>query len=64
MYYTGRDMQTTHRGMKISATDWQRFSGHLQEALSELQVPESEGSEVLSFIESTRRDIVEIENGE
>lgn len=64
MYYTGRDMQTAHRGMKISASDWQRFSGHLQNALSELNVPSQETTEVLDFIASTRPEIVEIEDGQ
>lgn len=28
MYYTGRDMKTTHIGMKISESDWSTFLGH------------------------------------
>ena len=59
MYYTGRDMQTTHRGMGVSETDWQLFIGHLQETLAELQVPEAETTAVVGFIQGTHDEIVE-----
>ncbi len=59
MYYTGRDMTTTHRGMGISETDWQLFIGHLEATLKELQVPEAESAAVLEFIRSTHDEIVE-----
>lgn len=59
MYYRGRDMLTSHRGMRISASDWTIFLGHLRETLNELQVPAAEQQDVLNFIESTRGDIVE-----
>jgi hemoglobin len=29
MYYTGRDMKISHKGMKISEADWTAFFGHL-----------------------------------
>src|SRR5205823_13949856 len=28
MYYTGRDMKISHRGLGISESDWQAFIGH------------------------------------
>ena len=28
VYYTGRDMKTSHKGMKISESDWEIFFGH------------------------------------
>jgi len=59
MYYTGRDMTTTHRGMGIGETDWQLFLGHLEATLAALQVPEVESAEVLGFIRSTHDEIVE-----
>jgi len=31
LFYTGRDMATSHRGMKISESDWQKFIGHVTE---------------------------------
>ena len=59
MYYTGRDMTTTHRGMGIREADWQLFLGHLEATLAALQVPEVESAEVLGFIRSTHDEIVE-----
>ncbi len=59
LYYTGRDMATSHRGMGISESDWRVFIGHVKATLDKLQVPERETSEVLAFIESTKADIVE-----
>ena len=59
VYYRGRDMVTTHRGMRITAADWNIFLGHLGDTLNDLQVPAAEQQDVLPFIESTRGDIVE-----
>ncbi len=59
MYYTGRDMLLSHKGMKISVTDWDAFIGHLNATLDAFQVPEPERGEVLAFIDSTRAEIVE-----
>ena len=59
MYYTGRDMATSHRGMRISEADWSRFIGHVSDTLDHFQLPESEKSDVLGFIESTKSEIVE-----
>ncbi|HJN13428.1 MAG TPA: group 1 truncated hemoglobin [Pirellulaceae bacterium] len=59
MYYTGRDMLTSHKGMRISENDWEVFIGHLKDALGKFEVPETESSDVLAFIQSTKSDIVE-----
>lgn len=59
MYYTGRDMTTTHRGMRISEADWSNFLGHLQAVLTKFNVPAQETADVLGFIESTKAEIVE-----
>jgi hemoglobin len=59
MYYTGRNMKLSHKGMRISATDWQAFVGHLNATLDTFKVPAQEREHVLAFIESTKADIVE-----
>ena len=59
LYYTGRDMPASHKGMGISARDWELFLGHLRATLDRFQVPERERGDVLAFVESTRADIVE-----
>ena len=59
LYYTGRDMKTSHQGMKISASDWSAFLGHLNATLEAFQVPQRERDDVVAFVQSTRADIVE-----
>jgi hemoglobin len=59
MYYTGREMLLSHKGMKISQSDWDAFIGHLEATLDSFSLPEQERSDVLGFIDSTRADIVE-----
>jgi hemoglobin len=60
MYYTGRDMKTSHKGMKISESDWSAFLGHVNATLEAFQVPQAERSEVVAFVQSTKPDIVEV----
>ena len=59
LYYTGRDMKTLHKGMRISESDWSRFLGHLEATLQAFQVPQAERDEVVAFIQSTKPDIAE-----
>jgi hemoglobin len=59
MYYTGRDMKISHKGMKISESDWTRFLGHLNATLDAFKVPQAERDDVVAFVQSTKRDIVE-----
>ena len=59
VYYTGRDMKTSHKGMKISESDWSAFLGHVNATLDAFKVPQAERQEVVAFVQSTKRDIVE-----
>jgi len=59
LYYTGRDMKTSHKGMKISESDWAAFLGHLSATLEVFQVPPAERDDVVAFVQSTKPDIVE-----
>ena len=59
LYYTGRDMKTSHKGMKISESDWSAFLGHLNATLQAFQVPQAERDEVVTFVQSTKADMVE-----
>ena len=60
MYYMGRDMQTSHKGMDISNSDWSVFTQHLVATLDKFGVPDAEKQDVLGFVESTKADIVEV----
>jgi hemoglobin len=46
-YYRGRDMLLTHRGMRISESDWNVFLGHAAATLAKFQVPEAEQRDVV-----------------
>ena len=59
LYYTGRDMKTSHKGMMISERDWSAFLGHLNATLEAFRVPQAERDEVVGFVQSTKPDIVE-----
>jgi hemoglobin len=59
VYYTGRDMKTSHQGMGIAEIDWTAFIGHLGATLDSFQVPRNEREAVVAFIQSTKSDIVE-----
>lgn len=60
VYYTGRDMKSSHKGMRIDEADWDAFLGHLNATLGAFQVPQAEHDDVVGFISSTKDDIVEV----
>ena len=59
VFYTGRDMPTSHKGLGISASDWEVFMRHVAAALEKFAVPATERGEVLAFLTSLQGDIVE-----
>ena len=59
MYYTGRDMKTSHKGMKISEDDWSRFLNHAGATMEALKIPAREIDEIVSFVLGLKEDIVE-----
>ena len=59
MYYTGRDMKTSHKGMKISESDWSVLLQHAGATMEVLQVPQQECDEIAAFVLSLKDDIVE-----
>jgi len=59
VFYTGRDMQTSHIGLGINASDWEIFMRHAAATLEEFAVPATERDEVLAFLSSLQGDVVE-----
>jgi hemoglobin len=57
--YLGRDMKTTHAGLGITEADWDAAAKHLAASLDKFKVPEKEKGEVLAFVTSLKKDIVE-----
>ena len=59
LYYTGRDMKLSHRGLRIDEIDWRTFLSYLEATLSHFEVPTAERNDVLGFVDSTKAAIVE-----
>ncbi len=57
--YMGRDMKTTHKGLGITEADWDAAAKHLVEALDKYKVPQAEKDELLAFVVTQKKDIVE-----
>src|SRR4029434_6720550 len=56
LLYTGRDMPTAHKGMRISEEDWTVFLGHVRATLDEFKVPTAEKETVIGFVNSLKAD--------
>jgi len=57
--YTGRDMKTTHAGMRITSEEFDALVGDLVATLSQFKVPEREKKELLGALGPMKKDIVE-----
>lgn len=57
--YIGRDMKTSHKGLGITEADWDAAAKHLTASLDKFKVPEKEKNEILAFVTSLKKDIVE-----
>ena len=58
--YTGRDMKTTHAGMKISNADFAALVEDLAKALETFKVPAVGKGELLGLLAPMKKDIVEV----
>ena len=57
--YNGRDMKTSHAGLGITNAQWDAAAKHLVASLDKFKVPEKEKGEILAFVTSLKKDIVE-----
>jgi hemoglobin len=62
--YTGRSMLETHKGMKVTAGEYEVVMQHLGATLDELNVPKTEQDELVGLLTPMRDDIVEVESPE
>lgn len=63
--YTGRSLADAHAGMVKQGLSHEHFNavaGHLRETLLELNVPDALIREVMAIAESTRNDVLNLEN--
>jgi hemoglobin len=52
-------MKTSHQGLGITNAQWDGAAAHLVASLDKFKVPEKEKGEVLAFVTSLKKDIVE-----
>jgi len=57
--YAGRPMKEAHRGLGITAGDWDVFRAILRDTLEALRVPDRERREIVDIAESLRADVVQ-----
>ncbi len=58
--YTGRDMKTTHAGLKIAKADFDALVEDLVKSLDKLKVPTAEKNELLAILGPLNKDIVTV----
>jgi hypothetical protein len=56
---TPRNARGCHRGMRINESDWNVFLGHAAATLAKFKVPDAEQAELVKFVQSLKKDIVE-----
>jgi hemoglobin len=59
VYYMGRDMKTSHKGMNLSEADWLAFMKHLYATLDAFKVQQPERDELVALVQNTKNDMVE-----
>ncbi len=58
VFYTGRDMNTSHLGLGITESEYDTLMVHCVATLDNFKVPEKEKNEVCSFLNGLRPEIV------
>jgi hemoglobin len=56
--YLGRDMKTTHTGMKVTEAEWNATVEDLVKALNKYRIPAEEQQELLAALGPMKKDIV------
>ena len=56
--YTGKDMESSHRHLRITPGEWDAFMDDVAQTLDKFAVPAAERAEVVAIVESTRHSIV------
>lgn len=59
LMYVGRDMKTTHQGMRIDEADWTNFIAHVESTLDEFNLAEPERSDVVGFVQSLKAEVLD-----
>ena len=59
--YTGLGMKVAHEHLNITSTEWQVMLDEFKKTLDKFSVPEQEQKELFEIVESTKKDIVMME---
>jgi hemoglobin len=57
--YTGRTMKASHEGLGITEAQWDAAAKHLVATLDKFKVPKREKDDLLAFVTTLKKDIVE-----
>jgi hemoglobin len=57
--YSGRDMPSVHKGMRISNSEFDAFVGDFKTAMDRQGLANAEKKDLLAVVETTRKEIVE-----
>ncbi|MGH7244178.1 MAG: group I truncated hemoglobin [Phycisphaerales bacterium] len=57
--YTGRDMATVHKGMRITNNEFDAMVGDIKASMDRLGIAAPEKRDLLAIVETTRKQIVE-----
>ena len=60
--YAGRDMKETHRGLGVTAGEFDALVANLVATLNKFNVPQAEQEELLGALAPMKADIVEVES--
>ena len=60
-FYTGRDLKTAHKGLKITDELWGKFAAHFDATLDQFGVSDELKTELFAFLGGAQGDIVEIQ---
>src|SRR3989337_2145896 len=56
--YTGRGMKESHQHLNITEKEWQAMLADFKKVLDKFKVPQQGQKDILSTVESTKKDIV------
>ncbi len=59
--YKGKDMKSSHKGMKITKAEFMALAGHLEAALKKGGASPADTAAVVNFAAGTMNDIVEVQ---
>jgi len=57
--YTGRDVRSVHKGMRIGNSEFDAFIGDVKTSMDKMGLPTKEKKDLLALFETTRKEIVE-----